>query len=202
MKFVKRVLWPLLFIAALAPFLWLVFLAVGDGLGPDPASELMHFTGEWALYLLIFTLCLSPLRRLGVWTSALRYRRMMGLYAFFYGSLHLLGFAQIYAGWSGALIAEELLERPYILAGFLAWLLMVPLAITSTRGWQRRIGRRWMTLHKLVYPAVIAGVVHVFWQARSDIGEALLYASLVAALLLYRLVKRTRLESRRRAQTA
>ncbi|GHD37714.1 sulfite oxidase heme-binding subunit YedZ [Parahalioglobus pacificus] len=195
-------LWLLLFLAALAPFLWLVFLAQGGGLGPDPARELMHFTGEWALYLLAFTLCLTPMRRLGLWSRALRYRRMMGMFAFFYGCLHLLGFAQLYVGWSGALIAEELLERPYILAGFLGWLFMLPLAITSTRGWQRRLGRKWVSLHKLVYPAAIAGVVHVFWQARSDIGEALLYVAIVTVLLAYRLVLRLRTESQRRAQTA
>ena len=174
------------FVAAAAPFLWLLYLAVSNALGPDPARDVMHFTGEWSLRLLAITLSLSPLRQLGLWRYPFRFRRMLGLYAFFYASIHLVGFAQLYVGWNGAILLEELLERPYISAGFAAWLLMLPLAVTSTRGWQRRLGPRWLKLHRLVYGAAIAGCLHLLWQARSDLGEALVYGAFFAVLLGWR----------------
>jgi sulfoxide reductase heme-binding subunit YedZ len=146
----------------------------------------MHFTGEWSLRLLAITLCLSPLRQLGIWRYPFRFRRMLGLYTFFYATVHLVGFAQLYVGWDGAILLEELVERPYITAGFAAWVLMMPLAVTSTRGWQRRLGRRWLTLHRLVYGAAVAGCLHLLWQARSDLGEALVYGAIFAILLGWR----------------
>ena len=174
------------FVAAAAPFLWLVYVAATNQLGPDPARDVMHFTGEWSLRLLAITLCLSPLRQLGLWRYPFRFRRMLGLYAFFYATIHMTGFAQLYVGWDGAILLEELVERPYITAGFAAWVLMLPLAITSTRGWQRRLGRNWLKLHRLVYVAAIAGCLHLLWQARSDLGEALLYGAVFAVLLGWR----------------
>ena len=117
------------FITAALPFLWLVYVAATSQLGPDPARDVMHFTGEWSLRMLAITLCLSPLRQLGLWRYPFRFRRMLGLYAFFYATIHLVGFAQLYVGWDGAILLEELLERPYITAGFAAWVLMLPLAL-------------------------------------------------------------------------
>ncbi len=174
------------FLLALAPFLWLVYLVSTGQLGPDPARDVMHFTGEWSLRLLAITLCLSPLRKTGLWGYPFRFRRLLGLYAFFYATVHLVGFAQLYVGWDAAILIEELVERPYITAGFAAWVLMLPLAITSTRGWQRRLGQRWLKLHRLVYVAAIAGCFHLLWQARSDIGEALVYGVIFALLLAWR----------------
>ena len=176
----------LVFLIAAAPFLWLVYAAAGNHLGPDPARDVMHFSGEWSLRLLAITLCLSPLRQLGIWSYPFRFRRMLGLFAFFYATLHLVGFGQLYIGWSGSILVEELVERPYITAGFAAWVLMLPLAVTSTRGWQRRLGRRWIRLHHLVYPAAVAGCLHLLWQARSDVGEPLVYGLVFAALLGWR----------------
>jgi sulfoxide reductase heme-binding subunit YedZ len=175
------------FVAAAAPFLWLVYLAASNQLGPDPARDVLHFTGEWSLRLLAITLCLSPLRQSGIWRYPFRFRRMLGLYAFYYATIHLVGFAQLYVDWDGGILIEELVERPYITAGFAAWVLMLPLAVTSTRGWQRRLGRRWVSLHRLVYAAALAGCLHLLWQARSDIGEALVYGAIFALLLGWRI---------------
>ena len=174
------------FAAAAAPFLRLVSVAATNQLGPDPARDVMHFTGEWSLRLLAITLCLSPLRQLGLWRYPFRFRRMLGLYTFFYATVHLVGFAQLYVGWDEAILLEELVERPYIAAGFAAWVLMLPLAVTSTRGWQRRLGRNWLKVHRLVYGAAIAGCLHLLWQARSDLGEALVYGAIFAILLGWR----------------
>jgi sulfoxide reductase heme-binding subunit YedZ len=174
------------FIACLLPFLVMAFAAVANTLGPDPAESIMHQTGEWSLRLLALTLLLAPLRQLAGWARPLRYRRMLGLFAFFYACVHLVSFGQFYVGWDPLILLEELAERPYITAGFAAWLLMLPLTLTSTRNWQRRLGRRWVKLHRLVYPAALAACLHLLWQARSDIGEALVYGLVFALLLGWR----------------
>jgi len=170
-----------------------VFYAAGSGaLGPDPAEALMHETGEWALRLLALTLLMSPLR---TWTNhplPLKLRRMLGLFTFFYATVHLATFLQFYIGWTAPRLGEELVERPYITVGFLAWLGMLPLALTSTRGMQRRLRRNWTRLHRLVYPAAILACLHLLWQARSDIGEALVYIALFALLLGWRLFRKAR----------
>jgi sulfoxide reductase heme-binding subunit YedZ len=178
------------FILALLPFIWVVYAAATEGLGPDPAEALMHATGEWSLRLLALTLLVSPLRAWTGWSVLFKLRRMLGLYAFFYGCIHLLSFLQFFVGWTPAGLLEELVERPYITMGFAAWLLMLPLAITSTRGMQRRLRRNWQRLHRLVYPAAVLACLHLLWQARSDIGEALLYIGIFALLLGWRLQRR------------
>ncbi len=147
----------------------------------------MHVSGEWSLRLLLLTLLITPLRHWLNRPQLIKLRRMLGLFTFFYACIHLVSFCHFYTGWSQALLWEEFLERPYITVGFLAWLLMLPLALTSTRGMQRRLRRNWVRLHRLVYPALVLGWVHLLWQARSDIGEALLYAAAAAVLLGWRL---------------
>jgi sulfoxide reductase heme-binding subunit YedZ len=174
------------FVLCLLPFAWLVYSAASGGLGPDPAESIMHSTGEWSLRLLLLTLLVSPLRRWSDWPLVLKLRRMLGLYAFFYACIHLASFCHFYVDWSLAILAEELAERPYITLGFAAWLLMLPLALTSTRAMQRRLRRNWQRLHRLVYPAAVLACCHLVWQARSDIGEALVYAALAAVLLGWR----------------
>lgn len=191
----ERVIRGGVFTLALLPFIWVSYAAATGGLGPDPAEALMHVTGEWTLRLLALTLLVSPLRAWTGWSLLLKLRRMLGLYAFFYGCIHLLSFLQFYVGWTPAGLLEELTERPYITMGFMAWLLMLPLAITSTRGMQRRLRRNWLRLHRLVYPAAILACLHLLWQARSDIGEALFYIGIFAVLLGWRL-RRRRLQRR------
>lgn len=178
------------FVLCVLPFAWLVYGAVDDRLGPDPAKAVMLFTGEWSLRLLAATLLVSPLRAWTGWSVVMRLRRMLGLFAFFYGCIHFVAFLQLYIGWDAAVLSEELAERPYIALGFSAWLLMLPLAITSTRRMQHRLRHNWQRLHRLVYPAAVLACLHLLWQARSDVGEALFYVVLVAALLGWRVRRR------------
>ena len=186
---------PIVFLVCLGPLLWLVYAAASGGLGPDPAEVIMHVSGEWSLRILALTLGVALLRQLLGKSWPLKLRRMLGLFAFFYACLHLMSFAHFYIGWTPALLWEELVERPYITVGFLAWLLMLPLAITSTRGMQRRLKRNWVRLHKLVYPAAVLACVHLVWQVRSDAAEAMVYALIFAILLAWRIpaIKRARI---------
>jgi sulfoxide reductase heme-binding subunit YedZ len=174
------------FIVCGLPFAWLVYGAATGALGPDPAERVMHVTGEWSLRLLALTLLMSPLRAFTGHALPLKLRRMLGLYVFFYASLHFAAFLQLYIGWTARRLAEELVERPYITVGFLAWACLLPLALTSTRAMQRRLRRRWVVLHRLVYPVAILACLHLLWQARSDIGEALVYAAVFGLLLGWR----------------
>lgn len=195
---VERPIKAAVFFLCLMPFVVLVFAAWKSALGPDPAEVIMHVTGEWALRMLLLTLLVSPLSRWTGWRAVFGLRRMLGLYAFFYSSMHFLSFCQLYVGWESLALWEELVERPYITAGFLAWLLMLPLALTSTRKMQRRLGRNWRLLHRAVYAVVLFACTHLLWQARSDIGEALLYGA-VAGLLLGWRIKRSRDNALRRS---
>lgn len=175
--------------------LFILSVQLGTGqMGPDPAKRLMQGTGEWALRGLILVLLAAPLAKRG-WPMLFRFRRVLGLSLFGYVSLHLLLFSQVYVGWSLTLLAEELNERPYVLVGFSAWLAMLPLALTSTDRARRWLGRRWRQLHRLIYPATVLAWLHVFWLVRSDVGEALLYGVIFAALLLWR-VRRLQLRAR------
>lgn len=175
------------FLLCLVPFCWLLYGATTGTLGADPAEAIMRVTGEWSLRFLVLTLLVSPLRQWTGWRWVFRLRRMLGLYAFFYACVHLASFGHFYVGWTLAVLLEELRERPYITAGFSAWLLMFPLAITSTRAMQRRLGRNWSRLHRAVYVAAVLACCHLLWQARSDIGEALAYTVVIAVLLGWRL---------------
>ena len=178
----------------LLPLAQFSFQLVSGDLGPDPAKRLMQGTGEWGLRGLAIVLLAAPLAQRG-WRGLFRYRRILGLSLYVYVSLHLLLFAQVYVGWSGALLVEELKERPYVLVGFSAWLAMLPLALTSTDRARRWLGRRWKQLHRLIYPATVLAWLHLFWLARSDVGQALVYGVVFAALLLWRF-RRTQMRPR------
>lgn len=157
-----------------------------DALGADPIAEVEHRTGLWALRLLMATLAITPLRQLSGRAVLIRFRRMLGLYAFFYASLHFGAYLVLDLGGYWRQIFEEIVKRPYITVGFAAWLLLLPLAVTSTKGWIRRLGRNWGRLHKLVYAIGVLAVLHFWWLVKSDIREPLLYASLLALLLGWR----------------
>ena len=174
------------FMACLLPFMALVRAVATNSLGPDPAQHLMHVTGEWVMRFLVLVLLATPLARYG-WPRLARYRRMLGLYVWFYATSHLLVFAQVYIGWSGEQLIEELAERPYVLVGFLAWLILVPLGITSAHAIRQKMGHHWRHLHKLIYVVVILGWLHLLWLSRSDVGDAMLYGTTFLLLLLYRL---------------
>lgn len=157
-----------------------------DALGADPIAELEHRTGLWALRFLLITLAITPLRQLTGQPVVVRFRRMLGLYAFFYASLHLAAYLGLDLRGYWSQVLEEIVKRPYITVGFAAWLLLVPLAITSTLGWMKRLGRNWGRLHTLVYAIGVLAVLHFWWLVKSDIREPLLYAAILAGLLGWR----------------
>jgi len=177
----------LVFIACLVPFLVLVNAVASNALGPDPAEHLMHVTGEWVMRFLVLVLLATPLARYG-WPRLARYRRMLGLFVWFYATLHLLVFAQVFIGWSGDQLIEELAERPYVLVGFLAWVILVPLGITSAQVIRRKMGRYWRKLHKLTYAVAVAGWLHLFLLSRSDLNDAFWYGLVLFSLLGYRVI--------------
>ncbi len=179
---------PLVFLACLMPLAYLVWDAAHDILGTDPVAQLEHRSGDWALRLLLATLAITPLRKITGWNKLIRYRRMFGLFAFFYITMHLLIYLLIDLGGFWSQLLGEIVKRPYITVGFTAWLLLIPLAITSTQGMIRRLGaRRWQRLHRLVYLAALLGVLHFMWLVKSDHREPATYLGVLVVLMLWRL---------------
>ena len=178
---------PFVFAACLAPLAWLAWDTMQGTLGPDPVAALEHRSGLWALRLLLLTLAVTPLRRFTGWHKAVRFRRMLGLFAFFYASVHLTIYVVVDLGGFWSQLFEEIVKRPYITVGFAAWLMLVPLALTSTQGMMRRLGRRWQLLHRLVYPAALCGVLHFLWLVKADHREPALYVGIFTVLMLLRM---------------
>ena len=184
---------PLLFALALLPFAWLVWGAFADALGPNPAEALIHRSGDWTLRFLCITLAITPLRQLSGWHALARFRRMAGLFAFFYGVLHFLSYAWLDKGFVPADIAHDIAKRPFILVGSAALLLMLPLAATSFNRAVKALGAaRWQALHRTVYAIVLLGLLHFFWQraAKNNVADVEVYAVVVALLLGWRLQRR------------
>ncbi len=175
---------PAVFVLCLVPFLALLFSAFTGRLGANPIEVITHETGETALRLLLLTLCLTPLRKLTGWNSVIRFRRMLGLYAFFYASVHLFIYVGLDAVFDPAYIWEDIAERLYITAGFFAFCLLVPLALTSTNAMIKRLGaQRWQRLHRLAYAATALGVLHFLWLVKADMREPLVYLLVLIVLL-------------------
>lgn len=177
---------PLVFCVSLLPLVWLCWLAWQDRLGANPVETLSHRTGDWSLRFLLLTLAVTPLRRLSGWNWLLKFRRMLGLFAFFYVCLHLGVYLIFDQFFDPSAILEDIAKRPYITVGFAGFLLLIPLAATSTNGMIKRLGRNWQRLHRLVYLIGVLGVVHYWWLVKADISEPLLYAGLLTMLLGYR----------------
>ncbi len=177
---------PLVFLACLIPFGLLVEGALRGELGANPLERVTDVTGQWGLRLLLVTLAVSPLRRLSGWTWLLRFRRMLGLFVFFYVSLHFLVWIWLDQELSFGNIAADILERPYVSVGFVAWLLLLALAVTSPRAMMRRLGRYWRRLHRAIYAVAVLGVLHYIWLVKADLLQPLVYAGLVALLLAAR----------------
>ena len=197
---VVQLLKPTVFALCLVPLGLMVFDGFTGGLGVNPVEAVTHRTGDWTLRLLLVTLAMTPLRRLFGWGWPLRVRRMLGLFSFFYACLHLLTYVwldQFFDPWA---IVEDVIERPFITVGMLAFIGLIPLAVTSTNGMMRRLGRRWKALHRLVYPVAILGILHFWWLVKADVREPLLYALILALLLGYRVVGYVR--RRRRARSS
>ena len=191
---IKVALWA----ACLAPLGLLVLQAFGyfGSLGANPVEQILNVCGKTGLNLLMLTLCITPIRRSTGINRLVSFRRLLGLFAFFYVSLHFLTYALLdlgvlfAPGQAGATLLVDITERPYITVGFTALVLLIPLAVTSTRGMQRRLGKRWAKLHRLVYVIGVLGVVHYWWQTKLDVAEPMLYAFLLAVLLGVRLKHR------------
>lgn len=197
------------FLAALGPVAWLVWAALTGNLSANPLSDITNETGIWALRFVCATLALTPLRRLTGWNWLIRFRRMAGLYAFFYGTLHFLTYVIVdrFAGldfpngilaWTTVVnlarsVGADIYKRPFITVGFSAWLTMLPLAVTSTAGWIRRLGgRRWNLLHRLVYATGVIAVLHYWWLVKADVSRPVAYGVVVAALLGFRVSRARR----------
>ena len=181
-----RVLSALIWGVCLAPLLWLVVRFREDGLGANPIEEFTHWGGTSTLILLLLTLAVTPLRRWAGW-NLVRYRRRLGLAAFFYGLTHFMTYLALDQFFAFEYVLEDIAERPYITAGFAAFVLLIPLAVTSTRGWIRRLGRRWQRLHRIVYLAAGLGVLHYFWKVKADTLWPMVAAVVLAVLLASRL---------------
>lgn len=179
-------------VLALWPLASLVRGVIQDSLGADPVAAITHATGDWALRLLLLCLAMTPLRRVLGQAWPIRFRRLIGLYAFFYACLHLATYLVLDLQGYWMQIFDDIVKRPYITVGFTAWLLLLPLALTSTRGWMRRLGRHWGRLHRLVYAVGVLAVLHYLWLVKSDLREPLMYAGILALLLGLRLWWRLR----------
>jgi methionine sulfoxide reductase heme-binding subunit len=183
---------PLVFLAGIAPLVWLTcgaFGWFGASLGADPVKQLEHECGKTALNFLMLTLAVTPVRNLLGFPQLLRLRRMLGLFAFFYVVVHFTVYLVLDLELNWSTLGADIAKRPYITIGFTALLLLLPLAATSTNGMMRRLGRRWTQLHRLVYVIAILGVWHFYWQVKRDVREPLIYAAILTALLLYRVVR-------------
>ncbi|MEE4376727.1 MAG: protein-methionine-sulfoxide reductase heme-binding subunit MsrQ [Candidatus Competibacteraceae bacterium] len=176
---------PLVFILSLLPLLGLFW----QGLGVNPVETLTHHTGEWGLRLLLITLAITPLRGITGWCWLLRFRRMLGLFAFFYVVLHFATYLVFDQFFDLHAIVQDVLKRPYITVGFAAFLLLIPLAATSTNAMMKRLGgRRWQRLHRLVYAISVLAVLHYLWLVKADLTEPLVYGAILALLLGYRVI--------------
>ena len=196
----KHLLKPLVFLTCLGPLATLVWKLTQQNLGANPVDVITRSTGKWTLTFLLITLTISPVRKLAGMPWLIKFRRMLGLFAFFYGSLHLMTFVWLDKSFDVQAMLHDIVKRKFITAGMTAWACMLPLAITSTTGWIRRLGgKRWQKLHRLIYLSAAAGVVHFIWLVKADLRRPLTYGAILAVLLAYRLT--TWLLSRQKAKT-
>jgi sulfoxide reductase heme-binding subunit YedZ len=177
----------LVWIVGLAPLAWLVWRGFMNRLGANPIEEVLHHLGDTALVILLVGLAITPLRRLTGWSDLAPLRRPIGLFAFFYLSAHFVWYAALDQTLDLEFIAEDIVMRKYIVVGFAAWVLLIPLAITSTKGWIRRLGKKWRKLHRLVYVAASLGVLHFYWQVKADTYWPLVTTAVLVSLFLLRI---------------
>lgn len=184
----NKILKPIVFLAALIPLFLLGLKGLHGELGANPIEKITHWTGLCTLIFLLVTLVITPLRRLTGINWLIQYRRMVGLFAFFYGCLHLMTYLWLDQFFDIHSIIKDVYKRPFITAGFTAFMLMLPLALTSTKGWIRRLGKRWQTLHRLIYFSALAAVIHFVWLVKADKREPLTYGAMLSVLIGIRVV--------------
>jgi methionine sulfoxide reductase heme-binding subunit len=176
-----------LFVLCLVPLVWLGWRAYKQDLTANPIEYITHFTGDWTIRFLLITLAVTPLRKLFNQPQLARFRRMLGLFAFFYGCLHLMTWVWLDKFFDPHEMLKDVVKRRFITAGMTGFALMIPLAVTSTAGWVRRLGfERWQRIHRLIYFSALAGVIHYYWLVKSDVRLPLLYGGILAVLMLYR----------------
>ena len=178
----------LIFLSALVPMERLAWKAFHDGLGANPVEVITHSTGDWTLILILTTLSITPLRKLTKQYWLIGMRRMIGLFAFFYGCLHFTTYIWLDKSFDVHEMIKDVYKRPFITAGFTAFVLLIPLALTSTKGWIGRLGKNWQRLHRLIYVTGIAAVIHYIWLVKADLRKPLQYAFVFSVLLIYRIV--------------
>ena len=198
----QRLLKPLVFVLCLVPLAGLIFIVLTGRTSANPAEDILLTTGIWALRFLLATLTITPLRRLTGWNRLIQYRRMLGLFAFFYASVHLASYIAFDRFFVFGEILADIAKRPFIMAGMTAFALMVPLAVTSTKGWIRRLGRRWQRLHRIIYISALAASLHFIWKVKVVIGEPVYYALVLAVLLGVRVIWQFQSARRLRRQPA
>ncbi len=181
-----------LFALCLVPLGWLVYDVVTENLSANPIEDVLHRTGLWALRLLIVTLCMSPLKWITGNNQFIRVRRLFGLFTFFYASLHLFVYLVLDRSLAWSHVLEDIVKRPFITVGFGAWLILLPMAVTSNQRMIRRLGKRWKTLHRGIYLVALLSALHFIWLVKADLLEPLIYAGILAALLFARLLRYSR----------
>ena len=183
-----KLLKPIVFVSCLVPLILLGWDGYTDSLGANPIETITRATGRWTLILLLVTLSVTPLRKISGWQPLIKFRRMLGLFAFFYACLHFTTYIWLDQFFEVPSIVKDIVKRPFITVGFASFALLIPLAVTSTSGMIRRLGKRWQQLHRLVYVSAIGGVVHFLWLVKADIRRPVLYGTILALLLACRLV--------------
>ena len=182
----KKYYKPSIFFLSSIPFFLILYKIIFNKLGPEPVKEITHFTGEWTLLFIIFTLSMSPLKKitkLNIWIS---FRRMLGLFLFFYATLHMLTYVAIDYRLDFQSISKDILTKKFIFVGFAAWILLLPLAFTSSKKAMIYLKDKWKKLHRLIYIISILGIIHFIWLVKKDLTEPLIYAAIVVILLLFR----------------
>jgi len=181
---IRRIVKPLVFIFCLTPLAWLVWRGLSGGVGAHPIEAINRFLGDWAMRFLLVTLAVTPLRRLFGWSVLMRFRRMLGLFAFTFAALHLSSYVGLDQFFDWSEIWADIVKRNFITTGMIAFLLLLPLAATSSNAMIRRLGgKRWQRLHRLIYPATVAVIIHFYMMVKADVREPLIYGAITAALL-------------------
>lgn len=201
----QRIRWvwkPLVWLACLSPLVWLAHLAMTDGLTANPIKYIIHYNGDWALRMLFVALAVTPLRRITGLNQLQRFRRLLGLFAFFYVTLHISSYVVLDQFFDWHAIWMDIVKRWYITIGMAAFLCLIPLAVTSTQGWIKRLGKNWKQLHKLVYPAGLLACIHFYMMRKGFQIEPLVYAGIYGGMMAFRLLDTAQKQLKRRVKAA